>query len=575
MRGKIDQMTAVREVGRLRRGQSMSQQQQQETPADDLDKLLDRVAFVEIEPENEANSVWWPCLRFPSMKILERVTKKWNLYEDAASKKERGKAFLYFLPVSNSYAGALLFGENPLHQRFIFDSPDTPLSFKPLLENIVEFCDQYRDDSEFMNAVMVVQSTMTTGPVALTASGSLTTAVVPPHVPSKTTAPTRQVAPLAASAAAVVPLSRNSTCEKGPASTRTPADVTCPHALQGRKESGQKRKAAPSGAAFASNQNPGGKMPPLKKKSVQASSSVTTRQQPSRRTLPSSPTVGRADAVTAPRHRLMKSPPMTKSRVVSAKESVKADELKADSYKCRTSRSGRPLTLSRAKLEMPPTRTQKRTTAASSVQLNAARYERPLTWNRETMVVSCPSFAEVRPLFEKGGYNFPEIYGERSYVLPFGETFQTLEAFRHALCADGVPCRCGRIESLGDTSDCKCWNDCAIDAIRRWVRYNVIQGRIQSGVAHIIPISKFLELITKHLYCTRNIKKEEYRVPGNETVFDYKEFVDFLSRFGLPAECISCPKKPLTDQEIFDILHFIALVSRDTLYVSSRHILHA
>jgi hypothetical protein len=187
-------------------------------------------------------------------------------------------------------------------------------------------------------------------------------------------------------------------------------------------------------------------------------------------------------------------------------------------------------------------------------------------------MVSCPSFAEVKPLFEKGGYIFPEIDGEQRYVLPSGTAFDSLEALRHALCAYGIPCRCGRVESLNEEADCKCWNECAIDAIGRWVRYNVIQGRIQSGVAHEVPFSKFLLLIPS-LHCTRN--KEVYRVPGNETRFAYYEFIEYLYRFGLPAECIACPKKPLTDQELFDLLHFMANVSRVTLYASSWHALHA
>jgi hypothetical protein len=250
----------------------------------------------------------------------------------------------------------------------------------------------------------------------------------------------------------------------------------------------------------------------------------------------------------------------------TAPRAHKADDLVNDSSKCRTSRSGRRITLSRAQLEMPPIRTQKRKTAASSLTMDE-RYERPLTWNINTMVVSCPSFAEVKPLFEKGGYIFPEMDGKQSYVLPSGTVFDSVEAFRHVLCAYGVPCRCGRMESSDDKAACKCWNKRQMDAIRRWVRYNVIQGRIQSGVAHIVPFSTFLRFIT-HLHCTRN--KEVYRVPGNETRFNYAEFIDYLSRFGLPAECISCPKKPITDQL------FMALVStRNTLYASSWHGLRA
>jgi hypothetical protein len=337
----------------------MSQQEQQEIPADeyDMDELLDKcVKFVKIERENDANSLWWPCVRFTSMQILHRVTKKWNLYVDAASMKERGKLFLHFLPGSNSIAdaegneGALLLGEspprrrllgeNPPQGRYIFDNPDTPLSFMPLLENIVEICDQYRDDSEFMKAVMVVQSMMKTGPVSEVAFGSLTTAA-PPHAAGKSTVPS-QVALPAASTAAIMPLSRK-TNEKGPLLTGKVAPaVTSPNDLPGRIESGQKRKAASSVAVFASNQNSGGQMPPLKKSAVPSPSSATTRQESSRHRILPSPAAGRVIAtrtVTAPRHRLMESPP---------KRAHKADELEDDASRHRTSRSGRRITLSRA-----------------------------------------------------------------------------------------------------------------------------------------------------------------------------------------------------------------------------------
>jgi hypothetical protein len=329
----------------------MSQQEQQEIPADeyDMDEFLDKcVKFVKIERENDANSLWWPCVRFTSMQILDRVTKKWNLYVDAASMMERGKLFLHFLPGSNSIADAegnesalllgespprrRLLGENPPQGRYIFDNPDTPLSFMPLLENIVEICDQYRDDSEFMKAVMVVQSMMKTGPVSVAASGSLTTAA-PPHASGKSTVPSK---------AAIVSLSRK-TNEKGPLLTRKVAPaVTSPNALPGRIESGQKRKAASSVAVFASKQDSGGQMPPLKKSAVPSPSSATTRQESSRHIILPSPAVVRVNAtrtVTAPRHRLMESPP---------KRAHKVDEREDDASKHRTSRSGRRITLSRA-----------------------------------------------------------------------------------------------------------------------------------------------------------------------------------------------------------------------------------
>jgi hypothetical protein len=95
-------------------------------------------------------------------------------------------------------------------------------------------------------------------------------------------------------------------------------------------------------------------------------------------------------------------------------------------------------------------------------------------------VVSCPLFAEVKPLFEKGGYIFLEVDGVQSYVLPFGTAFDSVEAFRHALCAYGVPCRCGRVESSGDEAACKCWNKYAIDAIRRW--YGIMVFKEESNL---------------------------------------------------------------------------------------------
>jgi hypothetical protein len=113
-------------------------------------ELIHCFQFIRVERVDSA-AIWWPCLRFRNLELLDFVTIEWKLCNDAGTVASRCPSDLDLQSV------AFLFGDSP-PPRYLFDldpSTNKQLTFLPFLSNLVSFTLQYTDDQEFLQAVTI------------------------------------------------------------------------------------------------------------------------------------------------------------------------------------------------------------------------------------------------------------------------------------------------------------------------------------------------------------------------------------------------------------------------------------
>lgn len=172
-------------------------------------------------------------------------------------------------------------------------------------------------------------------------------------------------------------------------------------------------------------------------------------------------------------------------------------------------------------------------------------------------IVEIPTFADVQPIFERGGYTFKDS----KYCRPRQSApVATTEAeFRKDLCAYGVNCRCGNTE---ENQACACWSEDDKWIIMLWVRYAVIRGSPPSDKVLLInPITARSYLYRLGFTHLNTQLIDGYVFPGMTTAKDgtisrsLNELWKFLSQFGLPEYC---DYEKLTADKRFSLEYFVS-----------------